>query len=193
MKTNLSKIKNLPDNSIINKIVKKMHIKISDTISSSDALSISNFIIEENKKQKHMIEKTSDEILYSAENFWCVKLSIDNEIIGFMWLYNFWEYYEAWSLCIWEEFRNLWLWTMVQQLLLDNFSHLPIFSVSNVDKVKSISKTTGLFEIQIPELPTTILEIIEDWWKILSDDSIYLSKCLFSNEVFYLLKNNIKN
>lgn len=165
-----------------------MKIEILDFITRKEAESISKFIIEENKIESHMIEKTPEKIFLSAKKYWCVKLLKEWNIIWFMGLYNYLEYYEAWTLCIWKQFRNIWLWTMVQKILLDNFSDLPIFLVTNTQKVRNISENTWLFEIKIPELPESILETIEKWGKILSDDSVYLSKQLFSNELFYSIK-----
>jgi len=171
-----------PDNSDILKLVENMKIEILYFITTDESKAISNFIIEENKIKPHMIEKTPEDIFLSAKHYGCVKLIKEWNIIWFMWLYNYWAYYEAWSLCIWNWFRSIWLWTLAQQLLLDKFSSLPIFLVTNTQKVRKISDKTGLFETEISELSKTILETIERWWKILSDDSIYLSKQLFFNE-----------
>lgn len=140
-----------------------------------------------------MLEKSPWKILDSFNKNWCVKLSISDEIIWFMWLYKFWELYEAWSLCVWDKFRNLWLWTILQKLLFEKFSNLPIFLVTNVDKVQSISKSVWLHEIDISHINQNILSIIEAWWKLLSDDKIYYSKKLYTNDKFYSLNNNHEN
>jgi len=134
-----------------------------------------------------MVEKEPNEIYYSFNENWCVKLSTNNEIIWFMWLYQYWNLYEAWSLCVWEQFRNLWLWKILQGLLLEKFTSLPIFLVTNVDKVKNISDQTWLIEMNISQISEALLSIIEDWWKLLSDDNLYFNKKLYINEKFYSL------
>jgi len=149
-----------------------------------DAIKIANFIKDENKIKSHIIEKSPEEILISAMENWCLKLSINDEIVWFMWLYKYGNFYEAWSLCIWEKYRNKWLWTMLQKKLFENYSDLAVFLVTNVWKVKSISKTVKLKEIEIKDIPKELLETIESWWKILSDDSIYFNKKLYFNESF---------
>ncbi len=134
-----------------------------------------------------MVEKEPNEIYDSFNENWCVKLSTNNEIIWFMWLYQYWNLYEAWSLCVWEQFRNLWLWKILQGLLLEKFTSLPIFLVTNVDKVKNISDQTWLIEMNISQISEALLSIIEDWWKLLSDDNLYFNKKLYINEKFYSL------
>ena len=79
----------------------------------------------------------------------------------------------------------MWLWTMLQKLLLDNFVNKPIFLVTNVDKVKNISEKTKLKHVELGDIPIPILDIIESWWKLLSDDKVYFNKKLYFNEIFY--------
>lgn len=164
-------------------------MKISNIITKSDAFEVSKFIKNENKKSPHMLEKTPDEIYTSANYNWWIKLTYDWKIIWFMWLYKFSNLYELWSLCIWEEFRNLWLWPITQKILMDTFIKLPIFLVTNVDKVKHISEKSWMYNINISDLPNSILLLIEEWWKLLSDDEFYFNKELFINQSFYSIIN----
>lgn len=160
-------------------------LKVSKIIDMRDAIKIANFIKDENKIKSHMIEKSPEEILKSAMENWCLKLSINDEIVWFMWLYKYGKFYEAWSLCIWEKYRNKWLWTMLQKKLFEHYSDLAVFLVTNVWEVKSMTKTSNLKEIKISQIPENILKSIESWWKILSDDSVYFNKKLYLNDFFY--------
>lgn len=134
-----------------------------------------------------MIEKSPDEIYELFKDWSCVKLSFQEDVIWFMWLYNYGSIHEAGSLCIWKQFRNLGLWSILQKILLEKFSHVPIFLVTNVDKVRSISEATGLIETERDGVSSKVLEIIEQWWKLLRDDILYYNKTLFFNEAWYHL------
>lgn len=140
-----------------------------------------------------MIEKSPDEI-YVLFKYWsCVKLSFKEDIIWFMWLYSYGNIYEAWSLCIWKEFRNLGLGTVLQKLILEKFCEVPIFLITNVEHVKSISQHVGLLEVPRKMVTDELLAIIEQWGKLLTDDALYYNKKLYFNKLWYHLNTQIWN
>lgn len=168
-------------------ILEEKKIEVSNIITESDSNEIFKFIKNENRFNPHMLEKSIEEIYHSANNYWWIKLSINGNIIWFMWLYKFYSLFEAGSLCLWEEHRNLWLWTIIQKILLNSFANLPIFLVTNVDKVKHISQKSWLIEVNKSDIPKYIFSIIEEWWELLKDDYVYFNEELFINSSIYSL------
>ncbi|MEA3387414.1 MAG: hypothetical protein U9Q66_03375 [Patescibacteria group bacterium] len=65
----------------IDKTLSDMKINVSNIITYEDACSISNFIIEENKINDHMVEKSPISILDSADKYGCIKISQNDNII----------------------------------------------------------------------------------------------------------------
>jgi len=183
-----------PDDSSYIDIVNDIKIKVSFNITKGDSEKISEFIENENKIKDHMASKTSNQIFDSFNNNWCVKFETDdNEFIWTMWLYKFWELFEAWSLCVFEDFRWNNFWYIMQKILLDKFSELNLFLVTNVWKVQKNSWNSWLIEMNINEISKKLLDNIEEWWKLLSDDKVYLNKTLYVNENFYSLNNDDEN
>lgn len=174
-----------PENSeIILITLDNIKIKVSYVLSYKESMIVSEFITYENKIKSHMVEKTTNEIYKCVNLYGSVKLTLWNKIVWFMWLYNYWDFYEVWSLCVWKEFRGLWLGTLLQKLLLDKYSDLPIFVVTNVDKVKNMSIKFWLKEISVWNISNNVLKSIKEWWKLLSDDFIFLNKAIFWNNKF---------
>lgn len=171
-----------PDSSI-NKLVHGiLNPEIVTKISLDEAKIITEWIIEENKIHKHMIEKTPLQIMQEINSWLWVVAKINSEIVWAMsmikiTLPNKKVMYEAGSLITSPEKRGHWIAKILsKEIFLQNMDKA-VYSITEVKWVMHIyNDILRLNNFSKFDLNTEVLAEIESVWALLETDIIYWNK-----------------
>lgn len=159
-----------------------LHPEIVTKISLAEAKIISDWIIEENKIKKHMIEKTPLQIMQEINSWLWVVAKINSEIVWSMsmikiTLPNKKVMYEAGSLITSPEKRGHWIAKILsKEIFLQNMDKA-VYSITEVKWVMHIyNDILKLNNFSKFDLDTEVLAEIESVWALLETDIIYWNK-----------------
>lgn len=159
-----------------------LHPEIVTKISLAEAKIISDWIIEENKIKKHMIEKTPLQIMKEINSWLWVVAKINSEIVWSMsmikiTLPNKKVMYEAGSLITSPEKRGHWIAKILsKEIFLQNMDKA-VYSITEVKWVMHIyNDILRLNNFSKFDLDTEVLAEIESVWALLETDIIYWNK-----------------
>lgn len=159
-----------------------LHPEIVTKISLDEAKIISDWIIEENKIKKHMIEKTPLQIMQEINSWLWVVAKINSEIVWSMsmikiTLPNKKVMYEAGSLITSPEKRGHWIAKILsKEIFLQNMDKA-VYSITEVKWVMHIyNDILKLNNFSKFDLDTEVLAEIESVWALLETDIIYWNK-----------------
>ena len=165
-----------------NQVHNILHPEIVTKISLDEAKIISNWIIEENKIKKHMIEKTPEQIMQEINSWLWVVAKINSEIVWSMsmikiTLPNKKVMYEAGSLITSPEKRGHWIAKILsKEIFLQNMDKA-VYSITEVKWVMHIyNDILRLNNFSKFNLNTEVLAEIESIWALLETDIIYWNK-----------------
>ncbi len=165
-----------------NQVHNILHPEIVTKISLAEAKIISDWIIEENKIKKHMIEKTPLQIMQEINSWLWVVAKINSEIVWSMsmikiTLPNKKVMYEAGSLITSPEKRGHWIAKILsKEIFLQNMDKA-VYSITEVKWVMHIyNDILKLNNFSKFDLDTEILAEIESVWALLETDIIYWNK-----------------
>lgn len=163
-----------------------LHPEITTKISLKEAWIIANWIIEENKIHKHMIEKNPYQIMQEINSWLWVVAKINWEIVWAMSMIeinlpNSKKMYEAWSLITNPEKRGLWIAkTLSKEIFIQNMDKA-VYSITEVPWVMHIyTDILKLNEFSKFDLEKSVLEEIESVWALLPTDKIYWNKAFLA-------------
>lgn len=163
-----------------------LHPEIVTKINLEEAKIIANWIIEENKTHKHMIEKTPTQIMQEINSWLWVVAKINGEIVGSMSmieinLENSKKMYEAGSLITNPKKRGLWIAKVLTKEIFIQNMEKAVYSITEVPWVMHIySDILKLKELTKFDLEKNVLEEIESVWALLPTDKIYWNKAFLS-------------
>lgn len=166
--------------------------EIITDINLEESTTISNWIKEENKIHKHMIEKPPIEIMEEINSWLWYVAKIKGEIVWIITMIDIilsnWDHiYEAWSLFISPEKRGHWLAKVLTKELFSCDSWKAIYSITEVPRVIHIYEDILRLNIFTKsDLEIEILKKIEEVWALLPTDKIYWNQN-------FLDLNNIKD
>lgn len=155
--------------------------EVSQHITFEEALIVSNWIIDENKTHKHMIEKTPAEIMEEVNSGLWYVARINWEIVGCvcmieMTLSNWEKIYEAWSLIASQEKRWHWIWKVLAQAIFWD-DKKAVYSITEVPSVKHIYwEIMKLWQLLRDGVNPEVLAKIEEVWALLPTDVIYANR-----------------
>ena len=165
-----------------NQVHNILHPEIVTKISLDEAKIISNWIIEENKIKKHMIEKTPLQIMQEINSWLWVVAKINSEIVWSMsmikiTLPNKKVMYEAGSLITSPEKRGHWIAKILsKEIFLQNMDKA-VYSITEVKWVMHIyNDILKLNNFSKFDLNAEVLAEIESVWALLETDIIYWNK-----------------
>ena len=165
-----------------NQVHNILHPEIVTKISLDEAKIISNWIIEENKIKKHMIEKTPKQIMQEINSWLWVVAKINSEIVWSMsmikiTLPNKKVMYEAGSLITSPEKRGHWIAKILsKEIFLQNMDKA-VYSITEVKWVMHIyNDILRLNNFSKFDLNAEVLAEIESVWALLETDIIYWNK-----------------
>ena len=165
-----------------NQVHNILHPEIVTKISLDEAKTISDWIIEENKIKKHMIEKTQEQIMQEINSWLWVVAKINSEIVWSMsmikiTLPNKKVMYEAGSLITSPEKRGHWIAKILsKEIFLQNMDKA-VYSITEVKWVMHIyNDILRLNNFSKFDLNTEVLAEIESVWALLETDIIYWNK-----------------
>ena len=165
-----------------NQVYNILHPEIVTKISLDEAKIISDWIIEENKIKKHMIEKTQEQIMQEINSWLWVVAKINSEIVWSMsmikiTLPNKKVMYEAGSLITSPEKRGHWIAKILsKEIFLQNMDKA-VYSITEVKWVMHIyNDILRLNNFSKFDLNTEVLAEIESVWALLETDIIYWNK-----------------
>ncbi len=166
-----------------------INIDITDNITLEQAQEILNWIIEENKDHKHMIEKTVEQIqdeinwwlwyvaMINWKLAWCITMI---EITTKSWI----KIYEVWSLITVESMRWLWIAKKLTKEIFEKNKEKTLYSITEVKWVMHIYQDIlWLNNLNRNELNNEILEKIEEVWELLETDRIYWNDNFIINNI----------
>lgn len=168
----------------VNILVSSLNFSYENNVSSQDASEIAQLIIEENLANgKHMLEKSPKEIVEQTQEYWCSIARSDNKLVWFMTVMTLPEdkmnLFEIWSLIVKEDFRWLWIWKKVIDILIKNNSDKNLYAISNNPVAISALKHWGwLILIEKTSCPKEFINTIESAWELLEDDVILVNEKL---------------
>lgn len=163
-----------------------LHPEIITKINIEEAKIIANWIIEENKTHKHMIEKTPTQIMQEINSWLWVVAKINGEIVGSMSmieinLENSKKMYEAGSLITNPKKRGLWIAKVLTKEIFIQNMEKAVYSITEVPWVMHIySDILKLKELTKFDLEKNVLEEIESVWALLPTDKIYWNKAFLA-------------
>lgn len=163
-----------------------LHPEIITKINLEEAKIIANWIIEENKTHKHMIEKTPTQIMQEINSWLWVVAKINGEIVGSMSmieinLENSKKMYEAGSLITNPKKRGLWIAKVLTKEIFIQNMEKAVYSITEVPWVMHIySDILKLKELTKFDLEKNVLEEIESVWALLPTDKIYWNKAFLA-------------
>ena len=175
------------DNKISSDIINNLeNYEIKFEINNEESKIVEIWIKEENLEHwKHMLEKDYKEILEEANKFGCCLIKVDWKLIWFVKIMpaqiNWKTLFEWGSLFVDKEYRKKWLWKILVKEIIQKYSNLPLYSVTNIPAVMNISWDLWQYKYLKSDLSNDILEIIESEWKLLENDVIHW------NEIFNIL------
>ena len=165
-----------------NQVHNILHPEIVTKISLDEAKIISDWIIEENKIKKHMIEKTPLQIMQEINSWLWVVAKINSEIVWSMsmikiTLPNKKVMYEAGSLITSPEKRGHWIAKILsKEIFLQNMDKA-VYSITEVKWVMHIyNDILKLNNFSKFDLNAEVLAEIESVWALLETDIIYWNK-----------------
>lgn len=165
-----------------NQVHNILHPEIVTKISLAEAKIISDWIVEENKIKKHMIEKTQEQIMQEINSWLWVVAKINSEIVWSMsmikiTLPNKKVMYEAGSLITSPEKRGHWIAKILsKEIFLQNMDKA-VYSITEVKWVMHIyNDILRLNNFSKFDLDTEVLAEIESVWALLETDIIYWNK-----------------
>ena len=147
---------------------------------------IEMWIKDENKKAgKHMLEQTAEQLFENSQKNWCCIVKENNAIVWCIFLMaveKWWiVLYERGSLFVVPEYRNHWIAYALIQKMLQTYSHIPMYSVTNVLSVKKNNEKLNQHIYTKEIIPKNILEVFEAPWALLDNDVVY------ANEILHIL------
>lgn len=163
-----------------------LHPEIVTKINLDEAKIIANWIIEENKTHKHMIEKTPTQIMQEINSWLWVVAKINGELVGSMSmieinLENSKKMYEAGSLITNPKKRGLWIAKVLTKEIFIQNMHKAVYSITEVPWVMHIySDILKLNELTKFDLEKNVLDEIESVWALLPTDKIYWNKAFLA-------------
>ena len=165
-----------------NQVHNILHPEIVTKISLDEAKIISDWIIEENKIKKHMIEKTPLQIMQEINSWLWVVAKINSAIVWStsmikITLPNKKVMYEAGSLITSPEKRGHWIAKILsKEIFLQNMDKA-VYSITEVKWVMHIyNDILKLNNFSKFDLNAEVLAEIESVWALLETDIIYWNK-----------------
>jgi hypothetical protein len=84
--------------------------------------------------------------------------------------------YEIWSLIVKEDYRRLWIWKELVNLILSNNLNKFLYAISNSkNAIKAMNSPWKLHEVHKLIIPQNFIKIIESVWSLLHDDVILVN------------------
>lgn len=155
------------------------NILLGDEITLEDAEKIVSWVLKENtEKEEHMIPVNVEDLMKSKYYY---LLKEEGELLGYSQLSEIGDwYFERGTTITSPEHRGQGLWTKLIWGMMEKFSHLKMYSVTNDFVAQKINKK---FSTKVPkeELKTELLNAIEEFGELLEDDHIYWNDTFLKN------------
>jgi len=153
------------------------------TVTLEECQDIALRIAEENTTHgKHMLEKSAEELCIQAKEYWCCIIKNADELIWCVFLMpveQWWiTLYERWSLFVKPQHRGKNISYTLIQNMLKLYSHLPLYSITNVPAVMKNTTKLQQHEYTKTIIPQHILAVLEVPWALLDNDIIYCNELL---------------